>query len=428
VNLSLFNLNLHGYHPMGAPRRYREDRNGRIRPAGVYPSGEPLFFFTTDELDHGNRRRLDLLAGDLHRQAPDVICLQEVAAGCPWTPRDRAIFSQEFPNDWFEANTALRLSRRLNALGNAYRPVLACRGNVGWVTSPGTFAEERVVTFSGTTPRVVFDFGDNPYPDGLLVEGLAVLLRPPWEPIGEWEWSLPINFKGDRLFAQAVAVRHGTAKGSPWFVVVNVHLGHKLANFEQAVALREALRPFRKGAGDWGDAAPEACLGAIISGDFNAFLYRPGDARGDVSMAAWEVQVPGHFDFRPESENFGDLLAALWVLNNDRQYKSWASIQDPSEARQRIEEAAVGLFKQGADVPVFREALTTAAGLNSKARRGLADLPCAESVPDRIDFVFAEPSLAVANACVVYPGNSWSSCAGTSDHPALFVEYNLEDC
>ncbi len=420
MKLSLFNLNLHGYHPMGAARRWREDRTGRIRPAGSYPSGEPLFCFTTEELDQGNRRRLDLLAADMDRLAPDVICLQEVAAGAPWMERDRDLFFRDFDEDAFEANTALRLARRLNALGGSYRTVLACRGNTGWYTSPETYAHERVITFSGTQTQVVFDFGDNPYPGGLLIEGLAVLLRAPWEPFAEWEWNLPVNFKEHRVYVQAVAVRRGPARGAPWFVVVNVHLGHKIANFEQALALGEALRPYRPGAGQCEDAAPEACLGAIISGDFNALLYRPGDGHGDVSMAAWERCVPGQFDFRPGSDTFGELLAALWALNDNSQYKPWATIRDADEAGRRIREAALRLFTLSDDVPVFQEALTVA-----PQRRAVAGLPCAEGVPDRIDYMFAEPALNVSNACVVYPGNSWSSCAGTSDHPGVFVEYDL---
>ena len=179
--LSLFSLNLHGYHPMGEARRYREDRDGRIRPAGVYPSGVPLSFFTTDELDRGHRRRLDRLAADLRRLAPDVICLQEVAAGAPWTPRNCDVFLHDYPDDWFEANSALRLARRLNEGDRPYRPTLACRGNVGWVTGP--FTQERIVTFDGTQRRVLIDFDGNPYPEGILVEGMAVLVRQPWQVI-----------------------------------------------------------------------------------------------------------------------------------------------------------------------------------------------------------------------------------------------------
>ncbi len=93
MKLSIFSLNLHGYHPMGEPRRFIEDRDGRIRRAGYYPMGEGLHFFTTEELDRGHRRRLDRLGSDLALLGPDVICLQEVAAGCPWTARLRDLSS-----------------------------------------------------------------------------------------------------------------------------------------------------------------------------------------------------------------------------------------------------------------------------------------------------------------------------------------------
>jgi hypothetical protein len=79
-----------------------QNRQGRVRPAESY-----LSYFLTEELDRGNRQRLDGLAHDLTQISPDIICLQEVAAGCPWTACDDEIFHRQFAEDWFEANSAL---------------------------------------------------------------------------------------------------------------------------------------------------------------------------------------------------------------------------------------------------------------------------------------------------------------------------------
>jgi endonuclease/exonuclease/phosphatase family metal-dependent hydrolase len=425
--LSLFSLNLHGHHPMGEAPRWREDRSGRVRPAGSYPSGVPLHCFTAEELDRGARRRLDRLADDLARLAPDLICLQEVAAGCPWTPRDCDIFLRDYADDWFEANSALRLLRRLNArLGaSAYQATLACRGNVGWITSPATYAQERVVAYDGATPRVLFDFDANPYPEGILVEGTAVLARAPWRVAEHHEWQLTSNRQGDRFFVQTVKVRRGEADdaAAPWVLLANVHLGHKLAHFEQAAALRQALVEEVSRS-----PAPASCRGVIVAGDYNARLYRPGDGVGDVSTVVWEVTEAGRFDFRPEAGAYGDLLAALWALNDNQGYKPWATVRDPAEARRRIRDAAEGWFALLQQDPAafgpWREALETArAAGRCPATEGL---PWAADVPERIDFLFGEPRMAVERAGVVYPENDWASLRGTSDHPAIYAEYRLE--
>jgi hypothetical protein len=139
----------------------------------------------------------------------------------------------------------------------------------------------------------------------------------------------------------------------------------------------------------------------------------------------WEAAVPGVFDFRPEAERFGDLLAGLWALNDDARYKPWAAVRDAGEARRRIDEAAEHWFlaqqKEPAAFAPWRDALETArAAGRSAAPDGV---PSAADVPQRIDFVFRDPRLDVARACVVYPENAWDSLSGTSDHPAMYAEF-----
>jgi hypothetical protein len=220
-----------------------------------------------------------------------------------------------------------------------------------------------------------------------------------------------------------VTVRHGgnASATAPWLILANVHLGHKVVHFEQAVALRSALRDYRRHFSD----SPNY-LGTVIAGDFNAVRYRPLDGVSDAAMVPWEIHVAGQFDFRPSAEAHGALLSALWTLNDDAGYKPWTSIQDPAEARLRITEAAEKLFtlqhEAPADWPALLDGLSVAVGRNRI--RLLADLSTAASVPERIDFIIAEPALQVADACVVYPENTFASNTGTSDHPAMFVTYD----
>ncbi len=427
MKLSLFSMNLHGYHPMGEARRFLEDRDGRIRPAGVYPMGEGLHYFTTEELDRGHRRRLDRLGQDLAGLAPDILCLQEVAAGCPWKPRNCEIFHQVFADDWFESNSALRLLHRLNERQGQERPwqaALACRGNIGWQTGPGVFSQARVVSFSGSQKQIIHNFDACPYPEGLLVEGFAVLIRQPWEIADRQEWNLVINSLGHKAFIQAMTIRRsGAGSGrDPWLVLANVHLGHKIGHFEQAVVLRSALLDYRRSFPD-----QDGCLGMIIAGDFNAYRYRPAAGIRDTAMIPWEVHVPGQYDFRPEADTFGDLLSALWLCNDDQRYKPWASIRDPGEARKRISEAADRFWTAQQEAP--KDWPTLVDGLDQAGRQAAIyspeSVPAASSIPDRINYVYADPALKVESACVVYPQNTFAFNTGTSDHPAILVNYEV---
>ena len=94
--------------------------------------------------------------------------------------------------------------------------------------------------------------------------------------------------------------------------------------------------------------------------------------------------------------------------------------------RARIGEAAENFFtmqQQAQDWPRLWDGLDLAVASNHVPQ--LPDVPTAAGVPDRIDFVYAEPSLRVASACVVYPGNTFASNTGTSDHPAILVTYEV---
>jgi endonuclease/exonuclease/phosphatase family metal-dependent hydrolase len=441
--MKLLSLNLHGHHPMGEPDRWLEDRSGRIRRADTN-----LHHFTTEELDRGSRRRLDHLAADLGRLAPDVLCLQEVAAGCPWTARDNEIFHRAFDQDWFEANSALRLARRLNAdlpAAERYQVVLACRGNVGWITWPGIFDRERIVIFNDTRQKTIHDFHDNPYPGGILVEGFAVLVRPPWRVLEHQADNLPFGSRGERFFVQRLALQKGDG---PTVVLANLHLGHKIRHFEQALAVRLVLAELAHRHLREGEPA-----NVVVAGDFNATLYRPNntfdhrtarhrdigtagrpigplDGAGEPSMIPWELHVEGQFDYRPGHGSKGELLETLWRLNEDH-YKPSATLREPGEANLRIRSAADLLFdfQQAGDSPMtdrWRDALEQA---GRHGRTGLpVDLPRAGDLPGRIDHILIDRRCTVERACLVYPDNGWASTAGTSDHPAVYAELSFPSC
>lgn len=205
-------------------------------------------------------------------------------------------------------------------------------------------------------------------------------------------------------------------------MLANVHLGHKFTHFEQAVALRTALADYRRGFPD-----QARCLGTVIAGDFNAFRYRPAEPRHDAAMIPWEPFLAGQFDFRPSADSFGDLLSVLWASNDDHGYKPWASIRDPGEARRRITEAATHFWNAQESAP--DDFLPLVEGLDQASREGLLcfpdQVPTAGSIPDRIDCVYADRSLQVESACVVYPENTFSFNTGTSDHPAILVYYEV---
>src|SRR5687768_1367879 len=66
--LALMTLNLHGYHPMGEAPRWIEERGKPPQPAN-----SDIFFFAPEEFARGNSRRLQALARDVSRLAPDLV-------------------------------------------------------------------------------------------------------------------------------------------------------------------------------------------------------------------------------------------------------------------------------------------------------------------------------------------------------------------
>ncbi|HAR41809.1 MAG TPA: hypothetical protein DCS07_04145 [Bdellovibrionales bacterium] len=327
--ISVLSFNLHGYHPTGEPERWLENRDGSRTATDSY-----LFFFAHQELERGHRVRLDRLARDLRQMSPDILFLQEVAAGSGETPKDCAAFYKKPANrndDRFELNSVLRLANRLP---DTYRAALACRGNVGWWTNQDTFKDQRVIRYTGpqnTRPEVVFDFGANPYPGGLIVEGLAMLVKAPLAIADEQRWTIPTSIAGDNGFVQAAAILlNGKRADSPWVIAVNVHGARKLKHFEQAVQIRRKISEYLSSL-----RLPGPFAGTIVGGDFNAQLSP------DVSTVPWEMELSGrrYLSWPLEAAQLKTLKNELIKYNFNEKVDADASVRDPAEAEWRAEHA-----------------------------------------------------------------------------------------
>jgi endonuclease/exonuclease/phosphatase family metal-dependent hydrolase len=410
VTVTAMTLNLHGYHPMGERQRWQAQADGTLRPRDPDP-----FLFTLDELRRGTRRQLDTLAGDVAELAPDVIALQEVAAGLPGGPLDCAVFERPAEGrDELGVNTAERLALRLaNAGYTAYR---ACRGNVGWVTDADTVGAGPIGWRDADGRlQAVFPAHADAYPHGMLVEGFALLVRSPWRVHANRVVRAAYGERGEQaVFQQAVIVR----PDGRWLVVVNVHAGHKVVHFEQAVAIRRAV------AEAWPATArelgAEAFAGTIMLGDFNAYLYRPTpDDPGEISTAPWELARAGVYDLTSPDAVRRELPGLLVALNADAAYKPWASLP-PAEAARRVHAAVDGLAEllqsQGAHLR-STEALAAAQSTGRCAPPARPEAACVHA--ERIDHIFFSQELTVEDAFVIYPRNAFDSAEGTTDHPGI---------
>lgn len=280
-------------------------------------------------------------------------------------------------------------------------------------------------TADAGAPHALSILSLNPYPSGFLVEGMAALVLDTWIVLDRLEWRLRYNRRGDELFVQVLALAP-RATLSPWVLVANLHGGHKVAHFEQAVALRRALARTAREASHTGRFG-----GVVLAGDFNAMLYRPSRGEGEVSTVPWEVSADGEFDVRTQ-EARATLEEELWALNEDPSYKPWARIADPVEARARIADAVSELRRFLDEVsdagerigsPLLEEALDRGAGRAACAPDPRVAGAC--ELPRRIDLLFADPSIRVENAYIAYRDNDSVSLSGPSDHPAIYARLLL---
>lgn len=422
--LSVLTFNLHGYHPTGERERIFEDRDGRETRA---PSD--IYYFSWNEIVRGHAKRLDALSGRIRELEPDIVFLQEVGAGSPETRLDCSDFTKTFQTDRAEENTALRLKRRLGSRGASYQPLLACRGNTGWITTGETFSTRRIVAAGTRSARqqqnsakeVIFDFGSNPYPRGMLIEGNAMLVASSVRVL--WHSGIHVPIAGGREdhFFQAAVLE--SARGGGRILAVNVHMGHKLRNFEHAIAIQHWIQEARE---------KFKVTHVLIGGDFNevAGARESGTPEATLTMMPWEVISKGRFDFRlPEEPQkraalIDDVKSRLSRINFLQGYKKFATISNPAEVRARIGlaiDAWMPLWQQAREaVSVFNES-------KSAARRCSAGTSW-KSVCDfsaRIDYWFASPSMSTEEFGIFESDADAYRTGGLSDHPAVFTRYEL---
>lgn len=426
LGLRAMTYNLHGYHPTGEAPRFLESRlNGELTPVQSH-----LFYFTPSELQRGHARRLDGLAQNLKTLLPDIVFLQEVGAGFGEANKncDTFLKTKTENSDGPALNSAVRLANRLSAQG--YSPALACRGNTGWQTYGREFENARVVKVVDGKREVVYDYKANPFPNGLIIEGMALLYRAPWMLVSNEMAQIIYNRFGGLAAVQfAVLTRKNVGKDFS-ILVANLHSAHKVAHFEVDVALRKAISARLNKPG-----APKIDS-VVLAGDMNAFTYRPNSAHAnesEVSMVPLEVKVDAEYDFTAIATDFSlaNLLKSLLhELNNDQIFKPWAKIVDTKQAETRIDDA-VAQFQdwmrrarqQPSDETVLTEALSHVVSRQTCKPIEWGQAAC--SFPERIDAIFTGKKLSAKNSFILYSQDGWQTLDGFSDHPALIADFEI---
>jgi len=415
-NLRVYTQNLHGYHPMKEPARFLEKRGEAPKLSEPY-----LTYFTPEEIERGQRRQLEALTQSIGKLKPDVIFLQEVGAGLPASAKDCAEFFREDGGDAFGRNSALRLRDRLRATGESYEAALACRANIGWRTDANTFRDTRVWRGKNGAEELVYDYGANPYPNGFIVEGTAILARAPWRLSAPREWNLPLSKPGESFFFQSAELRYG--ERSSWLLAVNLHGKWNVRHFEAAMALRRAIDDLVR-------THPDRARfkGLVIGGDFNAPLFRPRSGEATVAGLAWELERAGEFDYSNDApaSAWEDLRARLWALN----FKDGAFTKElgtEAEARLRTDQALLdyrNFARSGVNERLPLTEALSPANCGASAWEGF-DAAC--TFPKRIDLLFHSPGLRAANATVLWSNNKFFTTEGISDHPGLLVDLRIEE-
>jgi endonuclease/exonuclease/phosphatase family metal-dependent hydrolase len=416
---------------MGQLLRQWEYRDGRREPA---PSD--LFYFNSVELEEGEALRQRELGKILGNLDLDFIAFQEVAAGLPGEEKSCAVFSLTERGDGSQAfgvNSVLRLAAQPRF--SNYSAALACRGNTGWRTSDGIFSQRRVLTKpkagSAASPRVVWDFDENPYPAGILVEGMAILHRRDWRLVTGEMRQLSVGPYHESFGYQVAAFERILSGGEAQRVIVaNIHGGHKVRNFEQAAAVRMDLLDVLDGLG-WPLVAPQ-----VILGDINESLVRVRAQGGATTgrkvprwfASPWEFARPGVFDLTLESSGEQrvqprfpvDLVAQIDADNLDAGYKPWAQVPD---ARGRAGHALELLRR-------FQDRLARAGG-SGVLKEAVYEVELQQPGPslhvgfERIDHIFVPAVSVVTGGKVLGEDISWSTLDFVSDHPLVWAEVQI---
>lgn len=410
LQLRLVSLNLHGYHPKDEAERFWEN----FETGEMKQTSPQLHFFERDELERGHEKQLLQIQTDFSELAPDLIFLQEVGAGLPESAKDCGEFYDDLRPDKFGKNTALKIKNLLNARAaspSAYSAFVGCRGNIGWQTHADTFSKGRVLKKDTRGSSVVFDKGASPYPNGFIVEGTAILAKAPWHFVDQQSLRLPFGTGTEKFFFQLATLKYGN--DPRWILVANLHAGWDVSHLEQAVAVRSYIADYVSYNSDRTHFA-----GAIIAGDFNSRLFRPGQKDSEIGSLPWEVRSNVGFDFSKASDLEFEKLKAQYTKSL------------PKENPQRIA-VAVDSFKSFARSEKekrvqFREVIEQASmsGL-CQMKNWAPKLEPSCSRNERIDLAFVSSGIDLKSASLLWTKDDFKSTHGPSDHPGFIVDLSI---
>ena len=381
-------LNLHGYHPMDEQRRVIQVKENPKEVSDSY-----LFYFTVDEINRGVAKRQHVLAHQLRKLKPDILFLQEVGGG--------EIQQEKNCDSFYRINAAIDLEKRLSR----HRSWVACRGNLGWWTDPSTFNDRKI--FTEMSGELIFDRGSNPYPLGMLMEGLAIITGPSIKVHSHYAERIRTSHERESFYFQMLKFSISSmARG--WYLGVNIHAGHMIQHFEQAVAVRRFLSEFLARQPDRADFK-----GFIIAGDFNALL-----PEREVSSVPWS------FDHAWQTKD--GLISELLKLNLS-DYKPHSRLEQ-NQARTRSELSVDKLFdwfswpRHSLDGSLFEVSLNSRCLPDALMKKPF----CFQK--EKIDHIYVSNKSMIQSFSLLYEHHNWKNLEDTvSDHPGVFTKLKVVD-
>ena len=359
-----------------------EERRVLIKADGTKQlSTSQLHYFTEAEIRRGHEKRQATLSSHFKTLAPDIIFLQEVGGAEFNQPKTCA--------DFLRSNTGQDLKLRLTD----YQVYPACRGNIGWWSDENTFRNFGVATeFS---QKIIVERNSNPYPQGMLVEGLSILTSSQIRVHKHVREKLIINANNETFFFQFLKFSLTQNSDGKWWIAVNIHGNYNLKNFEEAVTTRRYLSQFINQQPD-----REKFQGLIVAGDFNADL-----PQREVSTLPWSF-----FHAWQTVEGVSVML----------------SRQNPNESKLRVEAAVAKLFDWFSWPRHEFDGSLNEVTLNSPCSLAPVYLNPYCQMTQKIDHIFVSDKMKIKSFSTLYKQNNWTNLTQTlSDHPALLAILDL---
>ena len=372
---------------MGEERRVLVKANGTKELSWSH-----LHYFSETEIRRGLSKRQASLASHLRAAHPDLIFLQEVGG---------AEFNlNKTCTDFYRSNTAQDLKFRLPD----YQLFAGCRGNIGWWTDQNTFKDFQVITEKSQTQ--VMNTNSNPYPSGMMVEGLAILASQNIKVLSHLREAIKINNENETFFFHMLKFGLNQNNDGSWWLAVNIHGAHMIQNFEQAVATRRYLSTYLNQQPDKANFK-----GFIVAGDFNAQLPQT-----EISTVPWSF-----FHAWQTKEGISADLLKL----NASEYKPWARL-NPAVAQNRIRASVDKLFDWFSWPRHERDGSLNEVSLNSPCIPGPTLMNPFCQMKEKIDHIFVSDKISVKNYSALYKQNNWTDLNNTlTDHPGFMANISL---